>query len=57
MVHQSPFVVGTVYSHGVQGRHLLVNGWHCPIVLQIQKQIQFQCWICLEMRHCRIQLK
>ena len=41
MVHQSLFVVGTVHSHGFQGKHLLVKGWHCPIVLQIQKQIKF----------------
>ena len=51
MVYQSPFVVGTVHSHGVQEKYLLVKGWHCPIVLQIQEQIQFQCWMCLEMRH------
>ena len=50
MVHQSPFVVETVHSHGVQGKHLLVKGWHCPIFIQIQNQIQFQCWMCLEMR-------
>ena len=25
MVHQSLFVVGTVHSHGVQGKHLLVE--------------------------------
>ena len=40
MVHQSPFVVGIVHSHGVQEKYLLVKGWHCPIVLQIQKQTQ-----------------
>ena len=51
MVHQSPFVVRTVHSHGVQGIHLLVKGWHGPIVLQIQEELQFQCWMCLKMRH------
>ena len=25
-----------------QGKHLLVKGWHGPIVLQIQEEIQFQ---------------
>ena len=51
MVHQSPFVVRTVHSHGAQGKHLLVKGWHGPIVLQIQEETQFQCWMCIEMRH------
>ena len=51
MVHQSPFAVRTVHSHGVQGKHLLVNGWHGPIALQIQEETQFHCWMCLEMRH------
>ena len=41
MVHQSLFVVGTVHCYGVQGKHLLVKGWHCSIVLLIQKQVQF----------------
>ena len=50
MVHQSPFVVRTVHSNGVQGKHLLVKSWHSPIVPQIQEEIQFQCWMCLEMR-------
>ena len=41
MVHESPFVVRTVHSHGVQGKHLLVKGCHGPIVLQIQKKFNF----------------
>ena len=39
MMHQSPFVVRTVHSHGVEGKHLLVKGWHGQIVLQIQESI------------------
>ena len=51
MVHKSPFIVRTVHSHGVQGTHLLVKGWHGPIVLQILEEIQFECWMYREMRH------
>ena len=50
MVHQSSFV-GTVHSHRVQRKYLLVKGWHGPIILQIRELIQFQCWMCLKMRH------
>ena len=51
MVHRSPFVVRTVHSYGVQGKLLLVKGWYGPIILQTQEEIQFQCGMCLEMRH------
>ena len=42
MVYQSLDLVGTVHSHIVQEKHLFVKGCHCPIVLQIQEEIQFQ---------------
>ena len=42
LVHQSPFVVRTVHSHGGQRKHLLVKGWYDPIVLLIQEEAQFQ---------------
>ena len=51
MLHQSPFVVGIVHSHEVQRKHLLVKGWYDPTVIQIQEEIQFQCWMCLGVRH------
>ena len=40
-MHQTPFVVRTVHSHGVQRKHLLVNAWYDPIVLLIQEENQF----------------
>ena len=41
-MHQTPFVVRTVHSHGVQRKHLLVKGWYDSIVLLIQEETQFQ---------------
>ena len=41
-MHQAPFVVRTVHSHGVQRKHLLVKGWYDPIVLLIHEEVQFQ---------------
>ena len=41
-MHQTPFVVRTVHSRGVQRQHLLVKGWYDPIVLLIQEEAQIQ---------------
>ena len=41
-MHQSPFVVRTVHSHGAQRKHLLVKGWYDPTFPLIQEEIQFQ---------------
>ena len=40
-MHQTPFEVRTVHSHGVQRKDLLVNAWYDPIVLLIQEETQF----------------
>ena len=42
MVYQPLDSVGTVHSHGVQGRHLFMKDWHHPNVLQTKEQTQFQ---------------
>ena len=41
MGYQSLDRVRTNHNHGAQGKHLMVKGWHSPIVLQIQEETQF----------------